>query len=208
MQAVDNVRKKPTQERGKQTVATILEAAIQVFDELGYEGTSTNHVADRAGVSVGTLYQYFSNKEEIMASILRTYRRQLVEDIRKGLEAGSQDTILETIESIVRSLIESHKSRANARSFIVQTMFATTRQNPNDSLIGKLIKSKFEEAALHSGRELPPQFSDIGTFVLMSSVLGVVQNAVVFQPELFDNDEFEKQLVRLVWQYLGITPEL
>ena len=59
-------RKTAIQERSKFTVHAIYEAAVQVFTENGYGGTTTDLIAQRAGVSIGTLYQYFPNKKAIL----------------------------------------------------------------------------------------------------------------------------------------------
>ena len=63
-------RKQPTQDRSKHTVAAILEATIRVLDEVGSTGLTTTRVAEVAGVSVGTLYQYFPNREALLNALL------------------------------------------------------------------------------------------------------------------------------------------
>ena len=63
-------RKSPTQDRARETVAAILEAAVDLFSTRGYARTSTNHIARRAGVSVGSLYQYFPNKDAVLTALL------------------------------------------------------------------------------------------------------------------------------------------
>ena len=63
-------RKSPTQDRARETVGAILEAAIDLFSTRGYARTSTNHIARRAGVSVGSLYQYFPNKDAVLTALL------------------------------------------------------------------------------------------------------------------------------------------
>jgi len=200
----ENMRKPPKQARAQKTVAAILEAAIQVLDKHGYEATTTNHVAERAGVSVGTLYQYFSNKEEIVTAMLQNYRKQLASEIARELDVASPDTAAETVRRIIRALIRSHRASANARSFEVQTRFAGVRQKPGDGLIGQLLKAKLEEAAQISDPERSMVLSDVGTFVLISAVVGVVQNAVLYDPELLDDPDLEEQLVHLVCGYLRI----
>ncbi len=60
-------RKRPLQERSKETVEIVLKAAGQVFQRQGYAAGTTDRIAERAGVSVGTLYQYFPNKDSILA---------------------------------------------------------------------------------------------------------------------------------------------
>ncbi len=63
-------RKSPTQDRARDTVEAILEAAVDLFSSRGYARTSTNHIARRAGVSVGSLYQYFPNKDAVLTALL------------------------------------------------------------------------------------------------------------------------------------------
>lgn len=62
-------RKLPRQERSQTTVAAILEAAIELFSTRGFADTSTNAVARRAGISIGSLYQYFPNKDAIIVAL-------------------------------------------------------------------------------------------------------------------------------------------
>ena len=62
-------RKQPQQSRSRATVEFLLEAAAQVFGERGYLATTTNGIAERAGVSVGSLYQYFPSKDAILLAL-------------------------------------------------------------------------------------------------------------------------------------------
>ena len=92
------VRKVPHQERSKVMVDAILEAAAQVFAELGYARATTNKIAERAGVSVGSLYQYFPNKDSLIASLHEVHHAKVNEvvgnafkrfgDHSMGLEEG------------------------------------------------------------------------------------------------------------------------
>ena len=70
-------RRRPFQERARFTVAAILEAAAEVIDEVGWAHASTNRIADRAGVSIGSLYQYFANKEAILATLMEEHRKEV-----------------------------------------------------------------------------------------------------------------------------------
>ena len=66
-------RKKPVQARSKESVRAILEATAQVFEQYGYAAGTTNRIAERAGVSIGTLYQYFPNKESLAVALLEDH---------------------------------------------------------------------------------------------------------------------------------------
>ena len=72
----------PQQKRSKQTVADIVEAGFIVVAREGIEGVTTRKVADVAGVSVGTLYEYFANKDEILEAIQRQFADDVVAMIR------------------------------------------------------------------------------------------------------------------------------
>lgn len=68
------MRRTPRQERGRQRVAAILEAAEAVFGAVGYEAATTNQIAAHAGVPIGSLYQYFPNKEALLHAVAAQYR--------------------------------------------------------------------------------------------------------------------------------------
>ncbi len=70
-------RRQPKQERARFTVAAILQAAAEVIDEAGWASASTNRIAERAGVSIGSLYQYFANKEAILANLFEEHRKDV-----------------------------------------------------------------------------------------------------------------------------------
>ena len=79
-------RKQPAQGRSRFTVRQIVESAARVFEERGYAGANTNRIAERAGVSIGSLYQYFPNKESILAVLLEQHTQEManaVEAIRR-----------------------------------------------------------------------------------------------------------------------------
>ena len=77
LEARPSLRRLPRQERGEQRITRILDAAAQVFDEVGYEAATTTIIAARAGTAIGSLYQFFPNKEAIVQGLLDRYRAQL-----------------------------------------------------------------------------------------------------------------------------------
>ena len=81
-------RKTPRQARARASVEAILEAAARILEAEGLDRLNTNRVAERAGVSIGTLYQYFPTKEAILAEILRAERQRLLEDVRRATEGA------------------------------------------------------------------------------------------------------------------------
>lgn len=102
-------RKSPRQERSRLTVERILDAAARIFQDQGYAGATTNEIADEAEVSVGSLYQYFPNKDAILVALTRrhieTATAGLV-DLVLGL--SPEGGIRETIRAVVDFLVEQH----------------------------------------------------------------------------------------------------
>ena len=95
-------RRKPSQVRSRESVDVIVEASAQVLQEHGYRGATTNRIAERAGVSVGTLYQYFNNKDEIFDALIQQeglrYLSALEENI-PGVEVPLRQAIRDLLEA-------------------------------------------------------------------------------------------------------------
>ena len=85
-QASETMRKSPTQARAAQTVDAIVEAATQILQSDGEEALTTNRIAERAGVSIGSLYQYFADKEAIVEAIAERERDKIVAAHRQVAE--------------------------------------------------------------------------------------------------------------------------
>jgi len=68
------MRRAPRQARGQQRVSAILDAAERLFDETGYDAATTNEIAGRAGVPIGSVYQFFPNKDAIRHAVAQRYR--------------------------------------------------------------------------------------------------------------------------------------
>jgi AcrR family transcriptional regulator len=88
-------RKQPTQSRSEDTVASIVEAAAQVLETQGFEGFNTNAVAERAGVSIGSLYQYFPNKDALTVALIRREGQRFHDDASVALSKRSGRAALE-----------------------------------------------------------------------------------------------------------------
>src|SRR5436190_11709379 len=82
-QAVLEPRKSPVQARSAATVDAVLEATIQVLLQVGKERLTTTKVAQRAGVSVGTLYQYFPNKSALLKAALKRHMHEITDAIER-----------------------------------------------------------------------------------------------------------------------------
>lgn len=95
-------RKRPVQARSEATVSALFEASIQVLLAVGYRKLTTTRVAERAGVSVGTLYQYFPNRQALITSVIERY----LSDISSAVEAGCQPLHGCSLDELATGLVE------------------------------------------------------------------------------------------------------
>lgn len=91
------MRKQPRQQRAAATVNAILEAAARILVDTGYATASTNRIAERAGVSIGSLYEYFPGKEAIFAELRRREMANWYAKLRAGPRSGSPKAVIRHI---------------------------------------------------------------------------------------------------------------
>ncbi|SHN43664.1 DNA-binding transcriptional regulator, AcrR family [Duganella sacchari] len=96
-------RKAPSQSRSAQTVETILEGAAHILEQLGLEGYTTNAIAAKAGVSIGSLYQYFPSKDAVTIALIERESSELVREAKAALLGDDRRSALrQLIEIAVR----------------------------------------------------------------------------------------------------------
>lgn len=96
-------RKQPRQERARQTVERILDTAAEVFSDRGYPAT-TNDIADAARISIGSLYQYFPNKDALLVALAERHVEQVSSVVE--LHAADLDRAELTLEQLVGDMID------------------------------------------------------------------------------------------------------
>ncbi len=100
-------RKSPVQARSVASVEAILDATIQVLLKIGKERLTTTRVALRAGVSVGTLYQYFPNKSALLQAALKRHMDEITEAIELVCEEQSRRTLREMVTALLTAFLEA-----------------------------------------------------------------------------------------------------
>ena len=107
-----NPRKQPSQRRSRETVGIILEAAARILEKDGLAGFNTNAVAERAGVSIGSIYQYFPNKDALILALIAKFEHELLETVREAAKVARGRGLPAALNLFVRALLEAHGRRA------------------------------------------------------------------------------------------------
>jgi AcrR family transcriptional regulator len=105
-------RKTPVQARATVTVEAISEATIQVLLSQGTERLTTTRVADRAGVSVGTLYQYFPNKQSLLFAVLEDHLEKVTKEVEDACEHARHKPLTEMTKEVVEAFVDAKIARA------------------------------------------------------------------------------------------------
>lgn len=101
-------RKHARQERSRATVKALTDATARILIKEGFDKASTNRIAEVAGVSIGSLYQYFPSKEALVVTVAKRHSRDLAEVARGALENAGSQTLEQGIRTLVAAAVEAH----------------------------------------------------------------------------------------------------
>lgn len=106
-------RKRPTQARAQRTYQALVQAGARILERRGYEALTTNHVADLAGVGIASLYEYFPNKQSLVAEVVRHVLDDLVDDLRANVNLVAASPHKDAMRAWITALFAAvHKRRS------------------------------------------------------------------------------------------------
>ncbi len=197
-------RKRPRQARSRTTVDTILEATARVLVKRGFDGLTTNMVAEAAGVSIGSLYQYFPNKEALVAALIEKHVDQMTSAVLSELTRVAQLPMGEAVRCVIDLMIRAHAVEPELHRVL-------TEQVPR---VGRMAKLKEVDALCHRmvagllalrKPELAITDPEMSAFVLVSAIEAITHRAALFSPDLLSDPRLVDETVALVTRYLGVA---
>jgi AcrR family transcriptional regulator len=197
---VASPRKLPEQDRSRATVETILAAAARILVRDGYDAFTTNRVAEKAGVSIGSLYQYFPNKDALLSELMRRHTHA----IEDGTEMMAERAKTMPLAEVVRSAIEH-----NVRAHLVDPELHRVLSDVPP--LGKLDwEAAFTErmvsrvrAAFEAKRaEIVVPDLDLAVYVVTHAVEAVVHNAVSERLADLKSGVLAEEVTRMLVAYL------
>lgn len=194
-QAVGIKRRTPRQGRAEETVAAILEASAQLLESGGLAAFTTNAVAERAGVSIGTLYQYFADKQALLRAIAERELKTTLAAVATALRGDPQASLEVRVRAMVRTIINAFAGRQRARKAVVQAVLL--QGNAMEMLAPMTAFMTAQTGSPHGFARLGPE----QRFVLSRALIGAIRAAVLEEQPFFKSRSFEDELVRLVMAY-------
>lgn len=191
-------RKRPRQARSVATFEAILESAARILESLGFAGFNTNAVAELAGVSIGSLYQYFPSKDALIVELIRRERAELSNRIVEAIQQHDATDLKEKLKLIIQTAVQHQLSRPQ----LARTLeFAS-------ELIGK----DFEESELQ--HELETIISDLFIRSGISDAQTAAQDVIALSKGMInaagiagesDLKHLQQRVEKAVFGYLGLT---
>jgi AcrR family transcriptional regulator len=190
----EKTRRTPRQPRSEATVDAILEAAFQLLEADGVEALTTNHIAERAGVSIGTLYQYFRGKQAILAALAQRRAAAARDRIADLVIAGPE---IGLVRMIVRTLATAFEGSPATRRALLDAL----TQEGDEDLVMRHHLIFFDTIAGRTafGFDLSPEAG----FVLTHAVIGLLRAATIETDLALDSQRLEDELVRLMEAYIA-----
>lgn len=201
-------RKSASQQRSQITVDALIEATARILVREGYDKASTNRIAAVAGVSIGSLYQYFPSKEALVAAVIERHTRQLSEVIHAALARVTASPLEVAIRELVGAAIAAHRVDPKLHYVLAEQVPRIGRLESIDAVEkeARLLLRNYLEA--HRD-EIGISDLDLAAFILVTTVEALTHSAVLHRPDVLTGekaDEFVAEVTQLVLGYLQISP--
>jgi AcrR family transcriptional regulator len=199
-----NPRKSASQERSRLTVDTILEATTRVLVKEGYDRASTNKVAAAAGVSIGSIYQYFPSKEALVAAVSERHSEEVLQLMRKALLKVAARPIKVAAREFVSVAIDAHRVNPRLHRVLAEQVPRIGRLE-NVEAINQDVYALIRGYLDAHRDEIHVADLDVAAFVTVTAVEALTHAAVLRRPEILAEEKaemFVNEVTDLVGRYL------
>jgi len=175
-------RKSASQQRSRATVDALVEATARILVREGYDKASTNRIADKAGVSIGSLYQYFPGKEALVAAVIDRHNTDVMRVVRDALAEVASRPLEDAVRRLVAVAIEAHCIDPKLHRVLAEQIPRTGRLKDVEAF-NREAHALFRAYLGNHRDELRVSDLDLAAFVCASSIEAVAHNAVLHRGE-------------------------
>ena len=193
-----------SQERSRLTVDAIVEATARILVKEGYDRASTNRIASAAGVSIGSLYQYFPSKEAVVAALIERHTEELFQVVLNAMLKVSERPIEIGARELIAAAIDAHRVDPKLHRVLAEEVPRIGRLENIDAVEkrGRTLIRGYLEA--HRG-EIDVTDLDLAAFILATVIEALTHSAVLRRPDVLADEragEFVDEVTQLVIRYL------
>ncbi len=195
-------RKKPIQRRSRALVSALTKAAARVLSRRSLDRATTNEIADLAGVSIGSLYQYFPNKQALVAALIRSRASEDVVHLTKFMDLPLEVPLEEAMRQGARALVDLHRRSPHLYRVLLRAVPELGQYEAVRGLAraGRRRFADFLRTRRHETRALDAELSAL---VLGRSIEAVLHHVILEEPELLEDPRLVEELTTLCVRYLG-----
>ena len=196
------MRKQPKQQRAKELVNRVLHATEQYIAEHGLKELTTPKISEQSGVGVGSIYQYFNNKQEIVEYLLEQKSHELGQALKEYVLSHQSPQLDVLIESAISFGFEQMQANNGFYTEIVRNLHQLDTQKAMDILhthffeLWVFVFSKFYAGSA-------PERISIKAFVIINSTLYTMMSYCSQSPDMFSETELKQELTSMVLNYIN-----
>ena len=199
-----NPRKHASQERSRATIDALIEATARILVREGFDRASTNRIAEEAGVSIGSLYQYYPCKEALVAAVIDRHNQEIMQVVRGALAEVASQPIEKAVRRLVAVAIEAHRIDPKLHRVLTEQIPRTGRLERVETF-NREIFGLFKDYLESHRDEVRAVDLGLAAFVCVTSIEALTHTAVLHRAEML-SDKAAGALVdeatRLVIRYL------
>lgn len=198
-------RKIPEQDRSRATVDVIVDAAARILVKDGYDAFTTNRVADKAGVSIGSLYQYFPNKDALLGELMRRHTTDLERGIEEMAARAENAPLADVIRAAIEHNVQSHLIDPALHRVLSEEVPRLGKLDWQAAFVERMTKRV--RAAFEARRaEIVVPDLDLAVYMVTRTVETVVHNAVAQRPQDLRSGALAEELTRMIVSFLTGKP--
>lgn len=180
----------------------ILEATARILQEDGPGALTTNAIAQRAGVSIGTLYQYFSDKNAILIALARQELAETSDAVTAGVSATAKtEEEADSLRRGIHALLRGFHDRPRSRKALIEALIVNGLTDELTRPVEKAMRDLLKAQAVSTERGIS-EMKPITAYVLTRAIIGTARAALMEESDFFGTKEFEDELVRLARAFL------
>jgi len=196
-----NPRKQPRQSRSRVTVDAILEATAQVSIAEGYDKLNTARIAERAGVSVGSLYQYFPNKNALIASLIDLHANRIAAVVEQARSESINLSFEAGIAALVEALLDKRRLAVELHKILIQQATAVGRAEETREASRKITLCFEWFLQTHKAR-LPNGYEPATSAIVMETTLEALTHRAIL--ESLPDEILRQEIYRLLCGYFAL----
>lgn len=195
-----SVRRKPKQLRARQTAEAVLDAVIRLLKRGGSAGITTNRIAEVAGVSIGSVYQYFPDKRAIFAALHQRHIEQIDRLVQNKLVEQARSSLENFVRAIIEAMVEAHATDPELYELL---MAQVPHRADGTQEFAVRLHGAFRLAISSRAKELKKRRDlDKVVFVVTHMVEALSHGAVLRRPAAVSLADAKEEAVRAVMAYL------